>query len=121
MQLSARPHLAHPTVTSPTRRDDNRNTQGHVSSERAHRPNRTRTQPHTATAERRHSYAVACLAKMQADGVDVYAALPLLATYMGHADIVSAEYYLRLDPSAWADIDQAMKDTYTGVFPQEAV
>lgn len=69
----------------------------------------------------RHSYAVACLAKMQADGVDVYAALPFLATYMGHADIVSAEYYLRLDPSAWADIDQAMKDTYTGVFPQEAV
>jgi len=58
MQLSARPHLAHPTVTSPTRRDDNRNTQGHVSSERAHRPNRTRTQPHTATAERRHSFAV---------------------------------------------------------------
>jgi hypothetical protein len=43
-------------VMSPTRRHDNRNTQGHVSSERAHRPNRTRTQPHTATAERRHSY-----------------------------------------------------------------
>ena len=69
----------------------------------------------------RHSYAVACLAKMQADGVDVYAALPLLATYMGHADIVSAEYYLRLDPSAWAGIEQAMADTYTGVFPHETV
>jgi hypothetical protein len=58
---------------------------------------------------------------MQTDGVDVYAALPLLATYMGHADIVSAEYYLRLDPSAWAAIEQAMADTYAGVFPQEAV
>jgi integrase len=69
----------------------------------------------------RHSYAVACLANMQAAGVDVYAALPLLATYMGHADIVSAEYYLRLDRSAWADIDQAMEDTYTGMFPQGAV
>jgi hypothetical protein len=54
---------------------------------------------------------------MQADGVDVYAALPLLATYMGHADIVSTEYYQRLDQSAWAGIDQAMADTYTGVFP----
>ena len=73
------------------------------------------------THDLRHSYAVACLAKMQADGVDVYAALPLLATYMGHADIVSAQYYLRLDPSAWADIDQAMREAYTGVFPQEAV
>jgi integrase/recombinase XerD len=69
----------------------------------------------------RHSYAVASLAKMQASGVDVYAALPLLATYMGHADIVSAEYYLRLGPPAWASIEQAMADTYTGVFPQAAV
>jgi integrase/recombinase XerD len=65
----------------------------------------------------RHSYAVACLAKMQADGVDIYAALPLLATYMGHADIVSAEYYLRLDPSAWASIEQAMADTGARLFP----
>ncbi|TWP32459.1 tyrosine-type recombinase/integrase, partial [Leekyejoonella antrihumi] len=69
----------------------------------------------------RHSYAVAALAKMHADGVDVYAGLPLLATYMGHADIISAEYYLRLDPSAWAGIEQAMAGTYTGLFPQEAM
>lgn len=69
----------------------------------------------------RHSYAVACLAKLQDDGVDVRAALPLLATYMGHADIVSAEYYLRLDPSAWAGVEQAMTATYAGVFPHAAV
>lgn len=65
----------------------------------------------------RHSYAVAALAKMQADGVDVYAALPVLATFMGHADIVSAEYYLRLDPSAWASIEHSMEEAYTGIFP----
>jgi integrase len=69
----------------------------------------------------RHSYAVACLAKMQADGVDAYAALPLLATFMGHADIVSAEYYLRLDPSAWAGIEHAMEDANRRVFAHEAV
>lgn len=69
----------------------------------------------------RHSYAVACLGKMQASGVDVYAALPLLATYMGHADIVSAEYYLRLDPSAWGSIDRVMEGAYAGVFPNEEV
>jgi integrase/recombinase XerD len=73
------------------------------------------------THDLRHSYAVACLAKTQTDAVDVYAALPLLATYMGHADIVSAEYYLHLDPSAWASIEQAMADTYAGVFPHETV
>ena len=73
------------------------------------------------THDLRHSYAVACLAKMQAGGVDIYAALPLLATYMGHADIISAEYYLRLDPSAWASIEQAMAHTYAGVFSHGAV
>ena len=73
------------------------------------------------THDLRHSYAVACLGRMQADGVDVYTALPLLATYMGHADIVSAEYYLRLDPSAWAGIEQAMAGTYAGVFPHGTV
>lgn len=73
------------------------------------------------THDLRHSYAVACLAKMQADGVDVYAALPVLATYMGHADIVSVEYYLRLDPSAWAGIEATMAGTYAGLFPSETV
>jgi hypothetical protein len=61
MQLSAWPHPTHPRVTSPTRQADNRDTHGHVSSESALRPwtrlNRTRTRPHTATAERRHSNA----------------------------------------------------------------
>ncbi len=66
----------------------------------------------------RHSYAVAALAKMQADGVDVGAALPVLATFMGHADIVSSEYYLRLDPSAWVGIEQAMAAAYAGLYPQ---
>lgn len=69
----------------------------------------------------RHSYAMAALAKMHADGVDLYAGLPLLATYMGHADIVSAEYYLRLDPSAWAGVEAAMAATYEGIFPYGTV
>jgi len=29
--------------------------------------------------------------------------------------------YLRLDPSVWAGIEQAMADTYAGVFPHETV
>lgn len=70
------------------------------------------------THDLRHSYAVAALAKMQADGVDVRAALPVLATFMGHADIVSSEYYLRLAPSAWAGIEHAMAATYAGLYPQ---
>lgn len=66
----------------------------------------------------RHSYAVAALTKMQADGVDVHATLPVLATFMGHADIVSTEYYLRLAPSAWAGIEHAMAASYADLYPQ---
>lgn len=65
----------------------------------------------------RHSYAAAALAKMHADQVDVRAALPALATFMGHADIVSTEYYLRLAPSNWAGIQQAMSAAYADVYP----
>ena len=61
MQLSANPHPAQPTVMSHTRRADNRNTQGNVTNESAHRPNRTRTRPHTASAERSRSFVTACL------------------------------------------------------------
>jgi site-specific recombinase XerC len=66
MQLSANPHPAHPAVTSHTRRADNHNTHTNVGGERAHRPNRTRTRPHTASAERRHSYVT----HLTEDGID---------------------------------------------------
>lgn len=69
------------------------------------------------THDLRHSYAVAALAKMQADGVDVRVALPALATFMGHADIVSTEYYLRLAPSSWTSIQQAMAATCAVIYP----
>jgi integrase len=81
------------TLTSPTRRDDNRNTQGHVSSERAHRPNRTRTQPHTATAERRHNFASGLIAA----GCDVVT----VQRALGHARATTTlDTYSHLWPSA---------------------
>jgi len=66
----------------------------------------------------RHSFALACLSRLQSQGIDIRAALTLLATYMGHADIVSTEYYLRLDPSAWTTIASTMENAYADVFPQ---
>ena len=38
-------------------------------------------------------------------GTDIYVALPLLATYMGHADITSTEYYLRFTEDTLLRID----------------
>ena len=52
------------------------------------------------THDIRHSFAIAALEKMVAQGRDVYVALPLLSAYMGHANIYDTEYYLRFLPSA---------------------
>ena len=66
----------------------------------------------------RHSFAVAALAKMDADGIDLYCALPLLAAYMGHSDIKSTEYYLRLTDNAMDAILSKMNGPYSDVFPE---
>jgi integrase len=51
----------------------------------------------------RHSFAVNVLLRWYRNGTDVQAALPLLATYMGHVSIASTQYYLRfLEPLAGA-------------------
>lgn len=64
----------------------------------------------------RHSYAVHALEKMVDDGIDVYAALPLLSAYMGHADIHSTEYYLRFTEDTLLRIIDAQQQTSRQVF-----
>lgn len=44
----------------------------------------------------RHTFAVHALLRWYHAGDDVQAKLPLLATYMGHVNIVSTQYYLKL-------------------------
>jgi integrase len=46
----------------------------------------------------RHSCAVLVLQRWYAQGVDVQAKLPHLATYLGHVSAVSTHYYLKLTP-----------------------
>jgi integrase len=43
----------------------------------------------------RHSFALNALLRWYKEGADLEAKLPLLATYMGHASIVSTHYYLQ--------------------------
>ena len=66
----------------------------------------------------RHSFAVRSLRKMEESGIDIYCSLPLLSAYMGHSDIKSTEYYLRLTGSAFSEIAEAMHECYDGVFPE---
>jgi integrase len=89
-------------MTSLTRRASKRNTRRHLSSERGNRPgagqNRTRTQPHTVSAERRHYFAYANIERWMAQGKDVTALLPYLSRYMGHATFESTFYYIHTSP-----------------------
>lgn len=68
----------------------------------------------------RHSYAVRALQKMDDDGMDIYAGLPLLSTFMGHSDIISTEQYLRLTRHRFGAIEDAMAEAYGGLFPEAA-
>lgn len=64
----------------------------------------------------RHSYAVHALEKMVDTGMDIYVALPLLATYMGHVDINSTEYYLRFTEDTLLRIVDAQQTVSKRVF-----
>jgi len=66
----------------------------------------------------RHSYAIRALKKMADENVDIYCALPMLSIFMGHSDIISTEYYLRLTGHAFPDIASSMEQAYAGVFPE---
>ena len=56
----------------------------------------------------RHTFAVHALEQMVQNGLDIYCALPVLSTYMGHRTMESTEQYVRLVPSAHMDIINAI-------------
>lgn len=52
----------------------------------------------------RHSFAVHNLKKWFIEKEDLYSKLPILMAYMGHTDISSTEYYLRMLPDVFPDV-----------------
>ena len=52
----------------------------------------------------RHSFAVYNLKKWFIEKEDLYSKLPILMTYMGHTNISSTEYYLRMLPDVFSNI-----------------
>lgn len=66
----------------------------------------------------RHTFAVHSLQQAVNRGTDVYCALPILSTYLGHASITATEQYVRLTADAFPDIRTAL-DQYCGhVIPE---
>ena len=65
----------------------------------------------------RHTFAVHSLRKMEADGLDLYCALPLLCAYLGHYDILSTEKYLRMTGEVHGGIVEKLEADYGSIAP----
>jgi integrase/recombinase XerD len=65
----------------------------------------------------RHTFAVHSLNQMTRQGVELYCALPILSTYLGHASVQATERYVRLTEEAYPEILDAVSQTCAYIFP----
>jgi len=64
----------------------------------------------------RHSFAIKSFKQMIDNGMDMYVALPILSTYLGHKTILATERYLRLTVSMYPYIEGKFSKTLDEVF-----
>lgn len=64
----------------------------------------------------RHTFAVQSFKKMIDSGMDLYVALPILSTYLGHKAVKSTEKYVRLTMSMYPYIETKFKNTLDEIF-----
>ena len=65
----------------------------------------------------RHSFCCHALKKMSDSGIDMYCALPVLSTYIGHSSIQATEWYLRLTEEFYPDVTQKIR-VAPNVYPE---
>ena len=66
----------------------------------------------------RHSFCVHTLARQAKDGIDVYIALPVLSTYVGHGSVGATQRYVRLTAEAYPDLIEKASQTCSYVIPE---
>jgi integrase len=64
----------------------------------------------------RHTFSVYTLKRMIDSGLDMYVALPILSTYLGHKSIYATEQYVRLAMSMFPYIEEKFRDKAEAVF-----
>lgn len=67
----------------------------------------------------RHSCAVHSLEKMVKSGVDIYCALPILSTFLGHKTISGTEKYVRMTQEIYPEIIKMESSLTSFVFPNK--
>jgi integrase len=66
----------------------------------------------------RHTFACHSLAQMVESGMDLYQAMPLLSTYLGHRTIESTEKYVRLTAEVYPGLLKDIEKVCEFVFPR---
>jgi integrase len=64
----------------------------------------------------RHFFAINSFKQMIDNGMDMYVALPILSTYLGHKTILASERYLRLTVSMYPYIEKKFGKTLDEIF-----
>jgi len=68
----------------------------------------------------RHTFAVRSFKQMVDSGMDMYVALPVLSTYLGHKTIYATERYVRLTMELYPYIGEKFSQKFSEVFGEEA-
>lgn len=67
----------------------------------------------------RHTFAVHCLQRWVADGVDLSVALPYLSTYLGHTGLKGTQHYLRLTAELYPHVVATVERHFASMLPGE--
>lgn len=65
----------------------------------------------------RHTFSVHSLAKMAESGMDLYCALPILSTYLGHQSLESTNSYVRLTAEIYPELLKDIDAICLNIFP----
>jgi integrase len=68
----------------------------------------------------RHSFCVHSLARQVRNGIDLYVALPILSTYVGHKSVTATQRYVRLTAEAYPELIEKVSKTCAYVLPEVA-
>ena len=68
----------------------------------------------------RHTFAVRSFKQMVDSGMDMYVALPILSTYLGHKTIYATERYVRLTMELYPCIGEKLSGKFVEVFGKRA-
>ena len=68
----------------------------------------------------RHTFCVNSLVKMAGEGMDLYASMPVLMTYMGHKSLSATNRYVRITEDMFPNLIHKVDETYKYIFPELA-